>query len=204
MVKRELISSRNLKFVDSIVGEDVIFLAEIVIQKPSYRNVSKPVYYHWNHNKQHQKSLTHKYTLQYFQAHLYCRNELLRICWREAKMMEAYYYVYHDMLPYLFEYMFRIQDFSEKEEAFRLFKEHLKQYDWSREYDRFFCIMGMPYEEFMEASAMHFFTTTNVLNPAEAVLRRYEAGMLGFRHILLYIKAWAKYKIKRFQLEHKK
>ena len=100
--------------------------------------------------------------------------------------------------------MFRMQNFLEKEEAFRLFKEHLKKYDWSKELDRFFCILGMPYEAFMEASAMQFFTTTNILNPAETVLKRYEAGMIGFRYILKYTKAWAKYKMKRFQLEHKK
>ena len=94
LLKKELIFSKKLKFANSVVGEDVIFLAEIVAQKPKYRNISKAVYYHWNHNKDYQKSLTHQYTLRHFQAHLYCREELLRICWREAGMREAYYYVY--------------------------------------------------------------------------------------------------------------
>ena len=65
-------------------------------------------------------------------------------------------------------------------------------------------MMGMPYEEFMHSSAEQYFTATKVLNHSEMVLKEYEAGMLGFRYILKYIKAWAEYKWNRAKLEHKK
>lgn len=204
LMKRSFILDNQLYFSNVILGEDVIFLAQLVTLQPKYKMVPHAVYFHWNHNKDLDKSLTHKYDFRHFQAHMYCREELLRICWQEADLQEAYYYVYHDMLGYPFEFLFRIYDTTEKEKAFQMFKDHLKKYDWSSELDRFACLIGMPYNDFMSASAQHFFATTNVLEPAESVLRRYEAGMLGFRHILKYMKAWAQYKINRKSLEHKK
>jgi len=77
------------------------------------------------------------------------------------------------------------------------------KFDWTDEYDRFECMMGMPYQDFTKVSARQFFTETYLLDPAESVLKRYEAGMLGFRYIIKYIKAWVQYKIKRMQQERK-
>lgn len=204
MIRKEWLLKTELSFENVRLGEDVIFLAHMAVLKPRYKVISYAVYNHWNHNCELDKSLTHLYDLSHFQAHMYCRNELLRICWEEANLQEAYYYVYHDMLGYPFEFLFRMPDFAEKEKAFQLFKEHLQRYDWSLEQERFTCMMGMPYEKFMESSAQHYFATTQVLNHAEVVLNQYKAGMLGFRYILKYAQAWWQYKVKRFQLERKK
>ena len=70
------------------------------------------------------------------------------------------------MLAFPFEFLFRIQEFNEKEQAFRLFKMHLQKYDWSREQKRFECMMGMPYEDFMKMPAKQYFTTTKVFTYA--------------------------------------
>lgn len=204
LIRKELVERENLIFPEVMLGEDVIFLAKLASLDLTYVTISEIVYNHWNHNKETNKSLNHQYDLVHYQAHLNCRNELLRICWEESKQKEAYWYVYHDMLAFLFEFLFRIQDFSDKERAFELFKAHLQKYDWQNEKRRFECMMGMPYKEFMDSSARQYFTTTKVLNHSECVLKEYEAGMLGFRCILKYTKAWAVYKLKRFQLEHKK
>ena len=204
LIRRKFVEENELYFPNVRLGEDVIFLAKLAILAPRYRVISEPVYNHWNHNKETDKSLTHQYDLLHYQEHMHCRDELLRICWEEANLKEAYYYIYHDMLAFPFEFLFRMQEFNEKEQALQLFKRHLQKYDWSREQKRFECMMGMPYEAFMEASAMQFFTTTNILNPAETVLKRYEAGMIGFRYILKYIKAWVGYKWSRMKLEHNK
>lgn len=204
LIRKDIVKREKLFFPTVMLGEDVIFLAKLASLNLTYSTISETVYNHWNHNREIDKSLTHQYDFIHYQAHMHCRNELLRICWEEAKQKEAYWYVYHDMLAYPFEFLFRIQDFSDKEKAFELFKAHLQKYDWTNEKKRFECMMGMPYEEFMCSSARHYFTTTKVLNHSECVLKEYEAGMLGFRYILKYMKAWTIYKLKRFQLEHKK
>ena len=204
LIRKKFVEENKLHFPDVRLGEDVIFLARLTTLKPRYTVISAPVYIHWNHNKEADKSLTHQYDLQHYQGHMYCRDELLRICWEEAKIKEAYYYIYHDMLAFPFEFLFRIQESNEKEQAFRLFKMHLQKYDWSREQKRFECMMGMPYEYFMKMSSKQYFTTTKVLNHSEMVLKEYEAGMLGFRYIIKYIKAWAGYKWNRMKLERKK
>lgn len=204
LFRRDFLMGKKINFPDVKLGEDVIFLARVVTQNPNYNVISHGVYNHWNHNKEIEKSLTHQYDFLHFQAHMYCRDELLRICWQEANLQEAYYYVYHDMLAYPFEFLFRIQKFEDKEKSFQLFKQHLQKYNWDLEQKRFECMMGMPYEEFMHCSAEQYFTATKVLNHSEMVLKEYEAGMLGFRYILKYIKAWAEYKWNRAKLEHKK
>jgi len=204
MIRRDFIIEHKLQFEDVKLGEDVIFLANIASKNPKCQWVPDAVYYHWNHNKETKKSLNHCYDYNHFQMHIHCRNELLRICYRENSMQEAYYYVYHNMLGFLIEYLFRIQQYDEKEKAFDLFRKHLLQYTWDDELARFECVTGLPYAEFKIIPAEQYFTTTKLLNPEEMVLKRYEAGLMGARYILKYIKAWANYKIKRYNMERKK
>ncbi len=203
LIRRQYIVDNHLTFPDVPLGEDVIFLSEVAALRPRCKMIPDEVYCHWNHNKETEKSLNHKYDYEHFKLHVHCRDELLRICHEEANIKEAYYYVYHNMLGFLIEYLFRIQDFEERKQAFTLFKQHLSQYDWTEEQERFSCVVGMPYEDFCAADAEHFFTTTKILNHADIVVQQYQAGMLGFRYILKAAKAWAEYKIKRFRLEHK-
>ena len=203
LIRKDVVVSNNLSFPSVVLGEDVIFLAKLASMNIKYTTVSEIVYYHWNHIKENDKSLTHKYDYEHYQAHIHCRNELLRICWDEAKIKEAYYYVYHDMLAYPFDYLFRIQEFSEKEKAFALFKAHVEKYDWKYEKKQFEAMIGLSYDNFINSSAVHFFTTTKIFNHSEMVIKQCEAGMLGFRYIIKYIKAWAQYKIKRMQQERK-
>ena len=89
-------------------------------------------------------------------------------------------------------------DLNDKEMSFNLFKEYVRLFDWTEHQELFKSTVGMAYQEFMVSSAEHYFSTNSLFNSAEAVLRRYEAGQMGFRYILKYIKAWVEYKIKRF------
>ena len=204
LIRRSFIEENNLFFEEVTLGEDVIFLAHVAALQPKCQWISDAVYYHWNHNKETEKSLNHQYDYAHFQMHIYCRDELLRICYQENGMQEAYYYIYHNMLGFLLNYLFRIQDYTEKEKAFHLFRAHLMNYNWENELKRFECIVGIPYTEFKNISAIQYFTTTKLLNHEEMVLKGYEAGLMGFRYILKYIKAWTEYKIHRLKVEHKK
>ena len=196
LIRASFVKENELFFKKQLVGEDFIFLAECISKKPAYNVVNQPVYYYWNHTTTNQHSLTHKYDYAHFEGHIYCRQELMRICWEDQGITEAYEYLYRDALTYPFDYLFRMQDFPEKEQAFYLFRSYIQQFDWSEEYARFECMMGMPYQKFMQVTARTFFTETYLLDPAENVLKRYEAGMLGFRYIIKYMKAWLKYKLK--------
>ena len=204
LMNKQFIENNKLRFPELRLGEDVVFLATAAVCNPKVTVINNAVYYHWNHNKEYVKSLNHQYDFAHFQMHIKCREELLRICYREAGMKEAYYYVFHNMESFLIDYLFRIQEFEDKQKAFETLKKHFNDYNWSDELQRFECLMGIPYNEFQHISAEQYFTTTKLMNPEELVLKRYAAGMMGFRYILKYIKAWAGYKIKRFKLEQKK
>lgn len=204
MIRHKLVKENNLQFQNVVLGEDVIFLAEVAALKPRYNLINSYVYFYWNHNSGEQQSLTHQYDAIHYMAHIYCREELLKICWEKAKIQDSYEYVYNDMLTYPIELLFRIEEFHEKEKAFNILKKHLQGYDWTDELERFEYLLGMSYEMFIQSSARTYFATTKMFNYSEKVLKQYEAGMLGFRYILKYAKAWAKYKVRRLRLGHKK
>lgn len=204
LIRRTYLQQNQLFFPDLKLGEDVTFLAQLAVLQPNCQVIPNAVYYHWNHNKEIRKSLNHRYDYEHFLLHVNCREELLRICYQEAEIREAYYYVYHNMIGFLVDYLFRIQEFHDKEKALMLLKKHLQGYNWTNEMQRFECLIGIPYEIFFQMDAAQYFTTTKLLNPEEMVLKRYEAGMMGFRYILKYAKAWTNYKLKRFYLERKK
>ena len=103
----------------------------------------------------------------------------------------------------LVDFLFRLPDTNERNQAFQLLQNFIKQYDWINKAEWFQCMFGVEYQEFLVITAEQYFMLTTVTNPAEMVLKRYHTGMLGFRYILKYIRAWIKYKVKRL-LEHKK
>ena len=203
LIKRSLVEENELLFQSTAIGEDMIFLAEIVARNPIYKNVSEIVYYYWEHNKDNEKSLTHQYCYDRFVSHIYCRKEFLRILCKEHSKeyskTSAYDIVQKKMMTSLVRQMLHIQDQQEREKAFILLKELVSELDWSNEQELFFALIGMTYEEFMESTASEYFLNMRLWDSTEIVLKQYEAGQIGFQYILKYIKAWAKYKLRRFQ-----
>lgn len=198
LIKRSFVLNNKIKLQEVSVGEDMIFLADIIAKNPKYKIISKTVYYYWEHNKDNSKSLTHQYNYNLFFSHLYCRKEVLRILWKEQRIEAVCELIQKNMLAPLVQHMLCIQDFQEREKAFTIFKEFITEFNWTNKQGLFFATTGVTYEEFIDASAMSYFSTNSLFNPAEIVLRRYEAGQIGFRYILKYINAWVKYKLKNF------
>ena len=204
LIRKDFVEQHLLQFKSVDLGEDVLFLADVVVKRPTFYVLSAPVYYHWNHNNVQSPSLNHQYSLKRFHQHIYCRAQLKYICGEMAGYDQVYHYIYHDMMGFLLNFLYRIIDTTERRQAFSELQKFVQGYDWSHEQEQFKCMMGVPYEEFIRLDADEFFSKTNVIDHAEIVIDQYEAGMLGFRYILKYMKAWAKYKMKRFQMERKK
>lgn len=204
LIRRTFLIEHEVVFPRIPLGEDVIFLAELSAKKPNVRVIHKAVYDHWYHDADQNGSLNHQYTLERFQQHIHCREKLHQICYEKANIQQAHYYVYHEMMGFLLDFLYRMSDTEERKKAFRILKEFMQKYEWMKEEKRFYCLMGVPYAKFLELDAEQYFMKTNVVNHADIVLQQYQAGALGFRYILKYIIAWAEYKWKRAKLEHKK
>lgn len=196
LVRRDFVTKHNLSFSNAAVGEDVIFLTDLMRHQPNLALTNTVVYRHWNHNADCCKSLNHQYTLQQFQEHLFCRYYILEAfpnCIKEAEQ-----YVYHEMTSFLVEFLFRLQEFKEKEAAFSLFRPFILNHDWKREQGLFHCLMGIDCDLFRSMSAYDYFTTANFFDHAEKVKLLYESGMMGARYIIKYAIAWWKYKWKGY------
>ena len=50
-------------------------------------------------------------------------------------------------------------------------------------------------DAFRECTAQTYFLQMGELNHREIVLQEYRAGLIGFRYILKYAKAWLEYKM---------
>jgi len=195
LFSKSFIIENKLNFPDYLVGEDVAFLINAFAFKPKLELVFTNIYYHWEHNGDSQPSLTHRYNFNYFKAHVMCREELLKVG-KENSISEVEDYVYLHMIGFLIEFLYRVIDYKERELAFEELKRHIAQYDWSNKQMFFHSIFGIDYKKFMNSTAYSYFLNTNLFNHKEMVLKQYEVGHLGFRYIIKYIKAWAKYKLR--------
>ena len=203
LIKRELVLQNDLIFKNVLLGEDVIFLCSLLPRLQKITVISDNVYFYYRHDIE--ESLSHTYNYRYFQAHIYCREYLLDQLRSEEYFPEVQKYVYEKLSVLLIEYIFRITDLEDKEKAFVLLKKYLINDDfWLDKNNTFKTLFGISYDEFKGTNVVDYFFKTEIFNHSEMVLKQYETGMLGFRYILKYIKAWAGYKWNRMKLERKK
>lgn len=202
LIKRKVILQNGLFFEKVLLGEDVIFLCSLLPRLQNIAVIRDNVYFYYKHSAG--DSLSHTYNYRFFQAHIYCREYLLEQLYSEVYFAEVQRYVYERLSVLLIEYIFRITDLTDKEKSFSLLKKYLINDDfWADKNSTFWTLFGVSYDEFKKMSVTEYFFRAEIFNHPKIVLKQYEAGMLGFRYILKYTKAWAKYKMKRFQLEHK-
>lgn len=188
IIKRSFIIQNRLLFDESMrIGEDVVFLAELVMKRPSYAVTDKLVYRH----RQHPSSLVHTYTLDAFLRHLECRKRLLSIC---GSIREAKDYVFIEFSGFLRDFLMNM-NISDVQDAFPLYREHILKYDYYGSDELFERVVGIPKKIFLSANACEYFRALVATPPRERVLFEFENGRIGLFWIIKYIKAWTKYKL---------
>lgn len=197
LIRRAFLVERGLSFPDLVMGEDVVFLAQLLRQAPSISCVDSFVYEYWHHTRADIPSMTHRYTLDFFRLHLTCRRELLSALRGSAYEHEAAEHVYMGMIHFLLTFLYRIQEPEERAEAYAEFQNHVLEYNWSNERKRFEAIFGVSPKRFPTLPCDEFLFDTGLLNHREMVCREYLAGEIGFRYILRYIAAWLDFKLTR-------
>lgn len=176
------------------IGEDVVFLANVVAKNPTYAITDSLVYYHWHHDTFGYRSLTHIYTLDAFKRHIECRERLIGIC---ASVVGAKEYVYIHFSAFLTDFLAHMSPGIEREEAFLIFKKHILEYDFSKNTQLFFAICGVPLDVFYDITAENYFELKNSTLPREVVWNEFRCGLIGFRWIWKYFLAWVRYKLKK-------
>ena len=197
MIRRDFILQHGLRFDENLrMGEDVVFMAELAAKGPKVVTVDKMVYDHLYHDLSSNASLTHVYTKKTFSEHIGCRRRLLRIG-DESGIAECKRYVYEYFSGELDRYLFMIADPEEREEAFVEYKDFLSGYDWENHPGLFRAMHGIEYGTLSSLDAVSYMNAAANLTPRDRVLLEFDAGLIGFKWIIKYLRAWLKYKLKR-------
>jgi len=194
LFRRSFLESYQLRFPELIIGEDVLFLAKVLKSNPKVTHIMTPVYFYWHHSRADMPSMTHRYSLEFFKLHLRCRQSLLTEMKDTEFQRRCEEYVYWSMIFFLRDFLLQIWDGEERKTAFRVFRDHVLTFDWSDHERRFECIFGMDIAQFRTCTAERYYIALVERDPREVVLQEYRAGLIGFRYILRYAKAWLKYK----------
>lgn len=196
LIRREFIVKNRLSFDQSVhIGEDVIFLANVAACHPTVKHTDECVYSHIYHDLAPSASLTHIYTRAAFSEHITCRKRLLSIC-AEAGIDECPKYVFEYFSGDLDKYLFMINDRSERADAYREYLELLDMYDWTSRAELFRAIHGLYFSDMKEMTVDQYEARVASLTPRERVEAEFNAGIIGMRWILRYIKGWLKFKLK--------
>lgn len=194
LIRREFVLEHGLKFdTDMKIGEDVVFLANLVMCSPTYAVTDALVYYHCHHDTSHSRSLTHIYTLSAFELHIKCRRRVLEIC---APLPEVRDYIYINFTPFISDFLLLMPGEEERKEAFSMYRDFLMEYEFSSSPELFMTLVGVPLEGFSEMSVDEYFEKRNAVLPREKVLREFQSGRIGLRWVVKYFIAWFRYKFK--------
>ena len=94
-------------------------------------------------------------------------------------------------------YLFMIADPEEREEAFIEYKDFLSGYDWDDHPGLFRAMHGIEYGALSSLDVVSYMNAAANLTPRDRVLLEFDAGLIGFKWIIKYLRAWLKYKLKR-------
>ena len=195
LIRREFVLEHALTFdTDMKIGEDVVFLANLVMCSPTYAVTDALVYYHCHHDTSQSRSLTHIYTLSAFELHIRCRRRVLEIC---AQLPEVRDYIYINFTPFISDFLLLMPGAEERREAFSMYRDFLMEYDFSSSPELFMTLVGVSLEGFCEITVDEYFERRNAVLPREKVLREFQSGRIGLRWIVKYFIAWFKFKIKK-------
>ena len=95
----------------------------------------------------------------------------------------------------LSDYVLCIPDSAQRAQAFELLKAFLLQYDWSGQEKAFAGYFNMTPEELAIGTAEQYFSRNVSFDLKERVYQKFLTGQIGFRYILSFAHAWAKFKI---------
>ncbi|MBO5207427.1 MAG: glycosyltransferase family 2 protein [Clostridia bacterium] len=193
MFRRSFILENSLSFREDVtLGEDVIFLSELLLCRPSFAVSAHSVYNYRNRREAKRSSLTHQFTLEKFREHIYCRTEMLRIL--EPAYPECRDYIYQHFVEYLDRFFALIPE-CERDEAFGEFRKYMSGYDYENHPELFLALTGVPYSVFCTASADTYLRAKEELLPRDRVSAEFAAGRIGLRFALKYIKNWLRFKL---------
>ncbi len=194
LIRLSFLREHDLHYDESMkVGEDVVLLAQIAAQRPTCALTDTTVYHYCHHRHSVQRSLTRTYTMAHYRDHIECRRRLLEIC-KVAPECRDFVYLHLIQVPArLLNFLSTRED---QYQAFELFREHVKGYDYEKKPLFFKALTGVEFEALLKMSPEQFFDHQRELDSRDRVAAEFDCGMIGLRWIWRYFKGWLRFKLK--------
>lgn len=181
LIRKDFIIKNGVKFENVLLGEDMIFLASLLFFKPRCVMIPTTVYYHWHHNMDSDLSLTHRYELDYFKAHLYCRQRVIELLGEKIKT-----FIYCNNASQLMDSLIKIEHKEEKAYAFNRLKQFLLEFNWCLYKDVFFCTFGVNYSDFLNLDSQEYFALLEKTSALKRAMLRVKIRQWSLRDFIKY------------------
>lgn len=194
LFRREFLITHQLCFPDLLMEEDVVFIAQMAVLSPRFSVARKSVYCYWNHDGDGMLSLTHRNDANSFEQRLRGKQMMLNI-FQEHRFTVEWERHFISSVQILADYLLGIFQPQDRQRAYELFLDFLFQYDWEGKEGMFEGYFNMVPEE-MRTSSMELFYQRNVqFDLKDKIYHKFATGQIGFRYILKYLEAWARFKL---------
>jgi len=200
LVRRNFVVEHGIEFSKVKLSEDLVFLAHLSACSPRYTVIKKDVYHYRNNPRTISTSMTHRYSLDFFKAHIDGRFQVLEIC-EKAHIPNAKSYVFLDSIPYIAQYLTGMEEEDIDEALLYLKKLLVCAPSDFRTGDRFEKIFGVTYPRFIEMDGREYLNYVKNRDPFEFVLSQYEIGNIGLHYVWHCVKNWVNFK-RRYQKEY--
>ncbi len=191
LFRRDLLEREHIRYPEVSVCEDLIFLARVAAINPRCVFTPHSIYFYRN-NTTRSQSLSHIYTKKMFHAHIEGRKLVHDIC-MEANIMAVNSYVYHDSLPYLANFLQKI-DPCDLTDALCDIKEFLSQAGPYLDPVQFEQLFYVSYQQFVTYTALEYEEVLRRISPEEQIIKKYLAGELGLHFAWQCVNAWFSYR----------
>lgn len=196
LIRNDFLKTNSLTFPELIMGEDVAFLGKVLRALPKTAVADSVMYNYWLHQNSSNPSMTHRYTLQFFDLHIECRRALQSILNGTAYENRCREYIHLEMVYFLIVFLRKIREGDQRLEAFERFRRFVMEFDWKQYPGRFESIFGLGLEMFASIDCDDFLYEGNIIPARDIVLREYKNGLIGMRYIVKYLSAWLDFKLK--------
>ncbi|WP_411678493.1 glycosyltransferase family 2 protein [Caproicibacter sp.] len=214
LYRHSLLSDSSL-FPPYNFGEDTLFLGHVYKKEPLIGIVSDIVYHHLDRNAASIKSgqLTRQYHASSMMEYIKSGTELYTM---DLKCNPQDLYIeYHRYLSYIYNFWWKITKRDEQKSVFEDLQNFTMLFNWdtdSRQNDfiRIFHVLPSlfqkaDYEGYISFLMNCYCGSSNrdvgglpeFYDSRFTVLKEFQNGMIGFRYILKYAKAWLKFKTTR-------
>lgn len=191
MFKRTFIEKEKFKNLD--LGEDVVFLSDVLKLSPKTSLVKTFVYCY--RHKFNINSLTHQFNCNSVGQHLSCWS-MVRKTLEDKYKDELNEYLIRNFMGYILNNIYKIESSLDKIQALLLLRDFFNDIDYNEKEMIFYSYTNLRWSEFSSLESEYLLEKISSSNLKNQLLVQYEHGIIGLSFLKDCFIKWMKYKLK--------